>query len=57
MFKIILQVSKQAYLFCTQKVYAELLLWPDTCMFGDPIICLVQAISPHPLLSRLSHQG
>lgn len=56
-FWLILQVSKQASVFCTLKVYIDLLLWPDTCMFGNPIICLALSISSPPFLSSLSHQG
>lgn len=51
--KLILQVSKQASLFCTLKVCPDLLSWPED---GNAIICLILLISSPPFLSSLSHQ-
>lgn len=53
MSKLILQVSKQASLFCTLKVCPDLLSWPED---GNAIICLILLISSPPFLSSLSHQ-
>lgn len=42
---------------CTLKVCTDVILWPDTLMFGNAIICLVLLVSSPLFLSSLSHQG
>lgn len=39
------------------EVCTDVILWPDTCMFGNSIICLVLLVSSSLLPSNLSHQG